>query len=1421
MGTSMQGAQTQQPAESRRRRGAYTANLLGNIRSHMAGLQGYDVMALELIQNADDARAAEVVFDITDDGLVVRNSGEFTYCGDLDSSRCALKAATGYACDYHRIADVGSGGKLLRSENIGRFGIGFLSTYQVTDHPQIRSAGIRLTLFPESGEWMEEPDEGQGGTTFFLPWARDPDSGTRLALGVSHIGPSHVDKIADDLRRVLRHSLLFLRHVCTAEVRRDGALLLGCELDRGDGSDLIASFRPSGEVEQWHVLRADAAAAARGLYDKHPRLGPLGRSTEVSIGLRIEPELLPDGFLYAYLPTEQRTGLPLHINADFFPESDRKHVIFGGHQHEQAWNEMLLDAAAEEIARDPEGMAKMLGHAQLWEILGKAYEVATTDTGLPACFAGVWERVRATAPPAQIVPTEDGCVRRPGDVYIPPAPLSADQANALLEVGGPVASEELRPFRNAMGQLGARLLTLDRAVGLLERGMPERAGTERVDDATVARFYRPLWRIVEELLPEPGRSGTVARDAVERLKRLPLMVTEDRLAVAFDRSYAAPAGVDPERAAALLPGMAVVSRRFAGYPKLGRLVPPLDLGAVADHIRAGLDSAGAAEVIRDDPTALRGTYMLLADLDDRRPADDTVYASLRDLPIWPSSRGLVPATRAMLPGDFSDPIGRADLLDTSVLSGRGREFVSGKLGVRTQTIDAYVRNVLPDFFGDAGPLEPAKYGRLMAELAGHPSLVNDEGTGTLLASLPLAPTRDGGWSRPDDTYRRTEGLVKVLGEADHLWLDESRVPGARTVHQFLDLVGVRRTVKPRHLVDRILRIADNSPPGDDARIACGEAFYALCDNYGTWREDTAFLDAIADLRQTDCLPADGDREEWHPPDSLYAPFRAEAFRSQARILGFRTTARLETRLLEDLGVTINPPTRLVIEHLKDCMARDTAPHWSTYQVLNERAVSDPTISELGGTRCIYVESGFVRTNQVYWVAQPLGRHAFTVPDSIKSFRPLFEAIGVKDAPDCADYVDILLDIAGDHCERSAPVAGADRTVYETCLAAVAAAHGRAECSAADLRRLSEAPTILNLTDMARLPDELLLHDSEWYAGFFDGDLDQALCRLPAELWPLAADLGVKRLSDSATVGLDYVGPPEREESELAERLAERTDIFARLLHDEPADVRTGVRRALSEIEAVSAEDVRIEASAVLTGNAFCAPPVPAPAFYDTDAGRLTVRRPVDGRSWAYVLNAVFHQLMPETTGGEIAKLVLGARPLMEMPVRDAHRDLDDAGVPPLQDDLPTADDAEVASPELGGLGSGGERTEDRETEDDAAAGRDTASRAREEHAGDGSGEDDAGAESDGNADGEGAHRGSGAERPKRKARPKHKDRLDRRLLSYVRQQGSRRRKGTRRGTGRSTTWRWRLPRGPRCATTKGRGAAFRSRWRRRIPDTTS
>lgn len=1381
-----------------RRSGSYTANLLGNIKSHLAGLQGYDVMALELIQNADDAKAESIVFDITDRGLLVVNSGKFTYCGDLHTRPCRFIASNNYSCDYHRIADVGSGGKLSRGENIGRFGIGFVSTYHVTDHPEIRSSGVKLTLHPEEGQWYIEPFEQPEGTTFFLPWADDPNTEARLALGVSHVSGSHIDQLVDDFQKVLRKSLLFLRHVRTAEVRRNGELLLACDLDRGDGTDLIVSFRPSGEVEQWHILRADVAEAAARLYASHPRLESLGRGTKISIGLRIDPEPLAEGVLYAFLPTEQSTGLPMHINADFFPESDRKAVIFAGHQHEQAWNEMLIDAAAAELARDPEGLRKMLGDIQLWQILARAFELSKPSNH-PTCFKQFWERLKVTGAKAQITLAQDGSVQRPSGVFLLRGPLTSHQATTLLEIGGRLVAEDLRPFQTAIIQLGAPILTFERLVTLLEQAMAQQVpGEAQVEADRLESFYRPLWSMVNDLLPEAANQTVAKNPGIQKLLAIPFVVTEDLYAVTISQSFVAPAALEAGRVASLLPRLAIAAHHILGFPKLARLIRQLELGAVVNHISSICASEPVEDVIGVEQTELRDLYAMFADLDRQGNVERTVYQALRNLPIWLSSRGLIKATQALLPGNFTDPTGQADLLETSVLTDSAREFVSSKLGVQTQTIEAFVQNVLPTFFNDDGPLDTQKYTRLISELASHPALVNDENIRRLLGTLPIVPTQDGRWSRPTKTYRCTDDLVKVLGDATHLWLDTSRVPSARSVHIFIDSLGIRRSPLAQHLVDRMLFIAEKYLPTEDAKRASGEAFYVLCDHYEEWKEKPFFQGAIDSLRGIACFPAEGDTENWHSGSELYAPYRAEAFRSQANILDFRNTARLKTELLKELDITINPETRLVIDHLQYCVRTGAQPHFSTYQVLNERAQgSDPLISTLAGSHCIYVESqkSFVRPNQLYWSPQQLGRYAFTIPGNLEAFKPLFTAIGVKNAPEGQDYVDILLDIVGEYFEHSKPVAGADRSVYDACLMGVSVADERDEIGAPDIRRLQEAPTILNLMGQPTYPDEVLLQDSEWHAGFFNGELDRALCKPAPELWSFIEKVGVRRLSDSAEVALEFVDGSKNEEPQLAEKLKERMDILARLLHDKPTTVKEKVRKALSELAAISYELVRIQASVHIGGDWASAPPSAAHAFYDIEKRQLILARPVRDRSWPHVLNAIFHQLMPEEPGSEISKLTLSVRPLISMPVEEAHRELTDAGIPYLDSDSGCGQANDLTSSSLDDMGGtaapgylpegkpdtspsdaakGGERSPDRPatrrpTDEPKAPSKDGTppDQGQRGTGSTGAQESDAPAGGQPNGLGHSKKPSTGDKRPK-KPRPKHKEQWDRRLLSYVR-----------------------------------------------------
>ena len=1379
--------------------GSYTANLLGNIRSHLAGLQGYDVMALELIQNADDAKAEEIVFDITDTGLLVRNSGQFTYCGDLDKP-CASLAEGNYKCDYHRITDVGSGGKLSRSENIGRFGIGFVSTYQVTDHPEIRSSGIKLALYPERGQWLIEDFDEPNGTSFFLPWANDPNSQARLALGVSTVSPAHINQLEDDFETVLRKSLLFLRHVRKAEVRRNGKLLLACDLDRSEGSALIVSFRPSGEIEHWYILRADAADAAQRLYTKHPNLETLQRSTKISIGLRIDPKPLSEGLLYAFLPTEQLTALPLHINADFFPESDRKAVIFAGHQHEQAWNEMLIDSAAAELARDPEGLLKMVGPNQLWQIVDRAYDLSTMPSGHPQCFKRFWEHLKVTAAQAHIAVAQDGSYQRPSNVFLPRKPLNERQAKALLEVGGRLAAEDLRPFRTAMNQLGAPLLNLKQLVILLASTVAQKVfKAETVDDQRLENFYRPLWSIIDDLIADAGTTNPSKNPSVQRMMGLPFIVTEDLCAITITRSYTIPAGLDAGRIATLLPRLNIASRRISDFPGISGLIKPLDFGVVVSHLASMCRSEPVEAVISGEDKDLRDLYSLFADLDHQGMVDQSTYRQLRDLPIWKSSRGLVKATKAFLPGNFTDPTGQADLLDTSVLSESAREFLSIKLAVHTQTIEAFVKTVLPTFFDDDGPVDATKYTRIIRELANHSVLVDDDNTRRLLGSLPIVPTQDGGWSRPVNTYRRADYLVKVLGDALHLWLDTSRIPKTPSAHKFIESLGVRRSPSARHLVDRMLLLAREYTPTADVKRASSEPFYVLCDNYDKWRERNFFQDAIADLRKAACFPADGDSDEWHTADSLYAPYRADAFRSQANILAFRNTGRLSRELLEELDVSINPDTSLIIDHLRHCVKTSVQPHILTYQVLNESAQrSDPLIPTLAGSRCIYVESQktFVRPNQLYWASQQLGRYAYTIPGNYESFKPLFDAIGVKNAPDGRDFVDILLDIVGEYFEQSKPLTGPDRAVYDVCLASVATAHEHEELTSADLQRLREAPTVLNLRGQLTHPDEVLLQDSEWHAGFFGGELDQALCKPAPELWPFVEEVGVRRLSECAQVALEFVDGPQIDEMQLADRLMDRMDILVRLLHDKPTTVRKKIRSALSEMISVSHDIVRIQASVHVGGDQALAPPTSAQAFYDIENGRLILARPVGDRSWAHVLNAIFHQLMPEESGSEISKLTLSVRPLMGMPIEEAHRELSDAGFPCLDAEAGDRNTEDLTSPDLGEMGGITEPDNKEETPTASASANDAGEQAdvaaegkhgnphpdtqeppsdRGSAARPGRGSESAGPGDDvtkrnGSATGVGGKNGPAeGERRAKRSRPKHKEQWDRRLLSYVRQ----------------------------------------------------
>lgn len=1272
-------------------RGVYRANLLGNIRSHLSGLQGYDVMALELIQNADDAEADTIKFDITSEGLYVSNSSEFSYCGDLESEICLQQENNNYSCDFHRITDVGSGGKLARPENIGRFGIGFVSTYQIADHPEIHSAGIKLTLMPEIGEWVIEASSVHESTKLFLPWASDPSSGTRTALNISSITESHIEQLVNDIQQTLRSSLLFLRYVNRAEITRNGKRLLLCELERESANSLRIKFSPGKKLEHWYILWTDMFAEARKLYAEYPNLERLNRSTKVSIGIQKGSGKFENGLLYAFLPSEQQTALPLHINADFFPESDRKAIIFAGHQQEQVWNEMLVRGAAEELSKDLEALLSELGLERFWKILGKAGELPNSQ-GIPACYVSIWDNLKEKGATSHIVPTLSGQEVIPGEILIPYSQLSEYEAKVFQKIGGQLHVKELSSYRNVLTQLGAQVLTLSRFLDLLESNIDDvSSGDTQVKSELVKTYYQPLWSIVNGLLLEDAKRVKDPSPHQNRLMDLPILVTDDLHVISIRDSFLSPATIAAKRIIEALPQLAIADESIRKLEGLGRLVKDLDLDVLVAHLGDLSESDEIANTLKKEPKYLRKLYTLILDLDDDYIESDT-YESLSELRLWlTSGNDLVSASEAVLPGNFSDPTGETALLDITVLPLSVREFLTNKLGVVVQTINSFVQVHMPDFYDDTGPISADYNSKILLELAKHPDLLDDADVSDIIESLPIIPTKNGAWAVPGETYWHSKELAAILGNDRNLWVDDSRLPKKASVRAFIDRVGICKTPSARHLVDRIIYIANQTQPTERNVKASASAFYFLCEKYSDWREDAEFTDAIEELKEDAYFPADGDESEWHFAEELHAPFRSEAFKSQALILAFSNRNRLSKDLLVDLDVSAEPATELVIAHLRHCIENNSAAHSSTYQILNERVKEDrDLISELQGEPFIFVEpkQSYVKTTQLFLRAQQLGRFAFTIPSKLDSFRPLFSAVGIRDYPNGKGYIEILLEIVEEHYQQSKTMTAKDEVVYNSCLQEIVGSIEEGEIVDLDLEGLRSAPVVKNLVGGLVYPDEVLLQDSEWLTGFFDGEIDAALCKPKHEVWQLLEVLGVRRLSVSAEVKLEFIDGALQVEDDVTQRLTAHVNTFVRCLHDKSNEIRQNVKLAIQSIETESYDVVRINASVLIDGDEVAAPPAVTKAFFNRDQNKLILSRPVESRSWSHILHALFHRLMPEELGSEISKLTLGLRHLLTLPPEEAQVELSDAGIPDLDVESELIADDSILSTELDDLDFG-------------------------------------------------------------------------------------------------------------------------------------
>ena len=494
-------------------------NILSLLSKELGDLRGRTTLAHELIQNADDAKndagrlcATQATFDITDDALIVSNDAVFRQI------------------DFDRITEVASGSKREESgeRTTGKFGIGFISVYQVTDRPEIRSAGQVYRFRPDKPsetfiEYTSDPSITRDkGTVFYLPWAFE-ESEARNKLRVQPITDNYIESFVEELKSSLPRALLFLKNLRQLELRQNGEPV--STVSRVVTKDTI-EIDQDGDVSEWRVFKGEFSSEAEELKYEYGSLDQQG-SDHIRVAVPVSP--IDTGLLFTTLPTTQATGLPFHVDADFYPASDRKSIYFDDDNDPASeWNRAAIRAAASVVSSHLIPLRDMYEKdaPAFWDFLSsiqKVYQSYKDDSSLP--LGVFWTTLLPRLRTVSIVYTASGKWCSPDSTRIPTGRQEELAAQAFEELGITIVHQSLWTHRNMLTHLGVSRINVDDISNCFEvRGYTDK---QPMTLPPVAHdSLSQLWHGIEGVLR--NLSTDRAREAAERkIRRCSLALGSD------------------------------------------------------------------------------------------------------------------------------------------------------------------------------------------------------------------------------------------------------------------------------------------------------------------------------------------------------------------------------------------------------------------------------------------------------------------------------------------------------------------------------------------------------------------------------------------------------------------------------------------------------------------------------------------------------------------------------------------------------------------------------------------------------------------------------------------------------------------------------------------------------------------------------
>lgn len=363
----------------------------------------------ELLQNAEDARATRVHFELFPDRLEVRHDGRAFNERDVRAI-CGVDAAS----------------KADDPTQIGKFGIGFKSVYAYTAEPAVHSGDEHFRIESYVRPHAAPPRSLQRGETLFvLPFSREDVPAHQAAL-----------EIGTRLHRLEVATLLFLRSIArvTWHIPGDTEGLIERQEAPWSAARRVTLCGRSGAGEEraeWLVFsRSQTLAGANS--------PPAGTARWVEVAFRLIPAdadrparivPVPNAPLVVVFPTEKETHLGLVAQGPYRTTPARDNV-----PADDAWNRHLVNETAALLA---EALPQLRDLGLLTTSLLETLPLRGADFVPGSLFHPIFERVRDLLRADSLLPAATGGFVRAALAKLPASPemaacLSEPQLDDLL-----------------------------------------------------------------------------------------------------------------------------------------------------------------------------------------------------------------------------------------------------------------------------------------------------------------------------------------------------------------------------------------------------------------------------------------------------------------------------------------------------------------------------------------------------------------------------------------------------------------------------------------------------------------------------------------------------------------------------------------------------------------------------------------------------------------------------------------------------------------------------------------------------------------------------------------------------------------------------------------------------------------------------